>query len=825
MVKLPIALALTSLLGLAQVRVVSVRDWAIPGVHHTRVEGRVVNAHGAAIAGAAVRLAALPFTSIALYETRTGPHGDFEFPDVSYDGDLAGMVDPPAGWLPATFQIAEVSGIFQAGEIRLKPSAALRVLVETAPGQMFRGDLSDLRLSVVADAIEPLPAVTSYADGVFTIDRLPCGPAKLEIEYNETTYTARLTLDAGTRHRVLVARIPSGPDENRKLELVEMIRPWEAPLWQTIQGTVRTPDGSPIDGAEVVIQSSAGRAGYGPIQIVVTDAAGEYRAEVPRGTTSTVKLSGDDNPSTATDFQTELALPVETVVEGPDRAAAQARVRWSGPLGWRTLSCGRAWIAPFPAGVATTVQFVADLPGHFPIFSSVELPQPPAVPPPVVERFHFQPGPMRTLVVRAAGKPLPGAAIEIVRIGDPSEPQQPLPVSYQTGSDGTLRLVGAVEGHYGVLIYARGYRAGRAVWSAGAPLAIDLIPESAVLEVAGLTRGGKMRVTPGGGDQAVAATVAGPKPPAIMVAPARYEALALDESGGVIGWANATAVAGQTARVSLGGSAGAEIRVTVPDPDRAWDVIAAPVADYTPDNMAEVRSDRGVAVLQVRRAGRYSVRASPDAGQWLEREIDVPEAGVAMTIPPLTASITGVDTGTGEASSGLLMLQAAEPGGWNAALGAIDPREGKHADSRGLPAGKYYVWRPVFDPKSPREWSGIPALLEAGRTLAWKDPPPYAGPPLKIRVTAADGRPVQDALLYISHPLWVGWITGMPWSADIGPMPPILVPVRNGKAELPGAGPGMLTLELLSPRARIYSLTADVGAGRTLDIRLPKEER
>ncbi|MGD0047210.1 MAG: carboxypeptidase-like regulatory domain-containing protein [Bryobacteraceae bacterium] len=804
----------------------SVRDWGIPGIHHTRVEGRVVNAHGAAMAGASVRLAASPFTAIALYETRTGPHGDFEFPDVSYDGALQGMVDPPAGWLPATFQIAEVCGVFQAGEIRLKPSAALRVVFETAPGQIFRGDPTELRLSVTPDAFESLPAVTSYADGVFTIDRIPCGRAKLEIEYKETSYTARLALDAGTRHRVIVARLPSSPDENRKLEIVQMIRPWEAPPPQTIQGTVRTPDGSPIDGAEVVIQISMGRIGSGPTQIVVTDAVGQYHAEVPRGTTTTVQLPGDDKPSSATDIQTGLALSVEAVVEGPDRTApAQARVRWSGPMGWRTLGRGRTWIAPFPAGAAATVQFVADLPGYFPIFSHVELPEPPAVPPPVAERFHFQRGPMRTLAVRAAGKALPGATVEVVRIGDPTEPEQTLPVSYKTGPDGTLRLAGVVEGHYGVLVYARGYRTGRALWSAGAPLVIDLMPESAVLEVAGLTRGEKMRVRHDPGDSALAAMVVEQRPAAVTVAPAQYEVLALDEAGGVTSAAHATAIAGQTTRVALGGSRSAEIRVTVPDPDRAWNVIASPVADTTPEEMVEAQTDRGVTVMPVRMAGRYSVRASRDAGQWLKREIDVPEGGVAMTIPPITASITSVDSGTGEGSSGLLILQPAEPGGWSVVLGEIGPDEGQHHDSRGLPPGKYYAWRPVLDPKSPGGLSGIPVVLEAGRTLAWKDPPRYAGPPLKIRVTGADGRPVPDALLYVDVPAMGHWMSGPAMFSDPEPMPQTLVSVRNGKAELPAGGAGRLLFELLSERGRIYSLTADVGPGRTLDIRLPKEER
>jgi len=827
MVRFPLSLVLLPVLGLAQVRIVSVTDWEIPGIHHMRVEGRVVNVHGMALAGATVRLVAPPFTSIALYETRTGPHGDFEFPDVSYDGDLQGMVDPPAGWLPATFQIADVSGVYQAGEIRLKPGAALRVVVETAPGQVFRGDPTELRLSVRPDALESRDVVTSYADGVFTVDRLPYDRAKLEIEYKEATYTARLALDQGSRNRVLVAQIPSGPDENRKLEIVEMIHPWETPTSQTIEGIVRTADGSPIDGAAVVVQSDVTGSDNGASQIVFTDAAGRYRAEVPRGATATFRITGaDESRSSDTDLQAGSALSVEAVVEGPDAAAAaQARVRWSGALGWRTLGRGRTWIAPPLAAGSSSIQLVAELPGYFPVFSRVALPGPPlAAPAPIVQRFRFKRGPVRTLEVRAAGKPL-AAVVEIVRIEDSSELEPALPVSYTTGLDGRLRLAGEVEGQYGVLVYARGYRTGRALWRAGAPLVIDLTPESAVLEMAGLVRGQKVRVTPEGGDQTAAAIAVERSPATVSVAPAKYELLASDEAGRVTGVARATAIGGQTTRVSLGVSRGAEIRITIPDPDHTWRVDAMPSWTRSAEDIVQAQTNRGVAVLRLGIAGRYRVRASrEDASHWLDREIEVPEGGSAtLSVPPLTASLAGVLHLTGDERSGLLILRAAEPGGWNLVLSPVESAEGERYEFQGLPTGKYYAWMLAPDTQAQRPGSGVPVVLEAGRTLEWRDPPPYAGPPLKIGILGADGRPLPGALLYVDVPAWGGWMSEEPEFAE--PMPHALVPVRNGKAELPGAGPGRLLLQLLSDRGRLYSLAADVGPSRTLEIRLPKEER
>jgi hypothetical protein len=53
----------------------------------------------------------------------------------------------------------------------------------------------------------------------------------------------------------------------------------------------------------------------------------------------------------------------------------------------------------------------------------------------------------------------------------------------------------------------------------------------------------------------------------------------------------------------------------------------------------------------------------------------------------------------------------------------------------------------------------------------------------------------------------------------------LLVPVRNGAAELPPVGAGRLLLRLLSERGHVYSLAADVTPGRTLEIRLPQEEQ
>jgi hypothetical protein len=672
--------------------------------------------------------------------------------------------------------------------------------------------------------------VTSYDGGVFTVDRLSYGKAKLAIEYKESRYTAQLALNAGSRNRILVARIPSvrHKDEEGKLEIVEMIRPWEAPPLRTIEGTVHTPDGAPLGGVFLRIRSSVSGEGNDLARFAIADAAGRYRAEVPRGATFTVETmgSGEDQVS-GTDVQAGGAFSVEAVVEAPDaKAAARARVRFGCPMGWRALGAGRTWVSPgLLAG--NFIQFAADIPGYFPIFSSFEFPPGSAPPPAIVERFRFRSWPVRTLAVRSAGRPLAGAAVEIVPIDSLNGMEPVLPVSYTTGSDGRLQLAGDVAGEYGVIVSAPGHRTGRALWRSGVPLAIDLTPKPAAIEIAGLVRGWEVRVKPEGGDQAVAAFTADRSPATVTVDAARYVLLAFDQAGRVVGAARVTAVGGKTTRVSLAGGRNAEIRVTVPGPNQTWNVTVWSEWNANPEDIedAAAQTQQGIAVLKVGAAGRYRVRAAREHGAaWLEREIEVSETGGALSIPPLTASLEGTRPATAGADSGFLILQAAEPGGWDLGLGPVELGEGRRFEFRGLPPGKYFAWSLASEGPPPLGLSGIPVVLEAGRTALWKDPAPSAGRPLQVRVTGAGGRPMPCALLYLDAVESKDRMGAEDSVRSREPRPRILVPVRNGTAELPHVGAGRLLLRLLSQRGHIYSLAADVTPGRTLEIRLPQEE-
>jgi len=241
MVRFAALLALLAALAPAQVRIVGVEDWGwSSGAEHTRVKGRIVDAHGASLAGAGVRLRAALSAKTTLYETRTGADGDFEFPDVDFDGQIEAVVDPPAEWLPTSFEIVNVSGVFDAGEIRLAPAASLQVMVQTAPWQIYRGDTEALSVKVRPSERD---TVTSYADGVFSIDRLPCGPATLTVLREGIPYEVKLVLAQSQRDRMLVARIPPNPNATRSLEIVETRHPWAPPPPLEVGGTVRAADG------------------------------------------------------------------------------------------------------------------------------------------------------------------------------------------------------------------------------------------------------------------------------------------------------------------------------------------------------------------------------------------------------------------------------------------------------------------------------------------------------------------------------------------------------------------------------------------------------
>jgi hypothetical protein len=842
MARFALSLLLLAALAPAQVRIVSVEDWPAYGTLHVRVEGRVVTARGMPLAGVGVRLFTPPFIEIPLYETRTGAKGEFAFADVSHFGELKGIVDPPAEWLPAEFDVPEVSGACQVGEIRLAPSAALRVTVETAPGQILRGDPAALKLSIRPTKAPPRPTVISYDNGVFSIDRLPAGKAKLEICYQENAYTAPLVLEAGRRNRVLVARIPSDKDKSRKLEIVEMVRPWEAPRVQTVEGTVRAADGSPIEDAAVFIESRDDPLAAFSWQDAISGPDGRYRAQVTRGWTYSYKVDGaGENHVSGTDIQLDGALPLEVAVEAPNAVlAAQSRVRWAGCLlGWRTLHPGRNWIVPIPSAGLSSVAMVADIPGYFPVFSTFKLPEPGAAPP-GVQRFRFKDGPVRSLEARSGGKPLAGAAVEIEHVRDPWEMILEPPLGYATGPDGKLRLAGDVEGEYVVYVYAPGHEPGRALWRSGAPLVVDLAPRTAVLELTGLVRGQQVRVVrEGGGDEA--SIVVDRMPASVTVAPGNYQVLAFGEPGRVSAVARATAVAGRTTSVAMAESKGAEIRVAVPDPNRIWNVEVGPVWSRGYGEGESVKTQQGTAVLHLDRAGRYRVWACQESnGVALARDLEVSEGSrVDLRIPPLTASLRAVRPSADEEEPAMLILHAATPGGWDLELQSEKPGAAGQLEFQGLPPGKYYAWKrePKLEPdeleeavehaSAPRRrWSGIPVTLEAGRAREWKLPGLEApGPPLKIRVTGAQGRPVREALLFVDTPVVRVWMRELGGIGGDEPLPSLMVPVRNGAAELPGAGQGRLLLRLLGGRGRFYSLVADVGRSRSLEIRLPKEEQ
>jgi hypothetical protein len=227
----------------------------------------------------------------------------------------------------------------------------------------------------------------------------------------------------------------------------------------------------------------------------------------------------------------------------------------------------------------------------------------------------------------------------------------------------------------------------------------------------------------------VAAFAADRSPETVTLDPAKYQLSAFDQAGKLAGTLPVTAVAGRTSHVSLGGNRGAEIRVTVPEPNRKWSVSAEPDWNYSASLTAE--ANRGVAVLRVPSAGRYRLVATMDTPLWFQRDIDVAEGEtLALKIPPLTASLEGVQTAPSEREASLMVLQSAEPGGWDLGCGPVELNADGGFGIGPVPAGKYYAWHLGRGDWAARPLSGVPVVLAAGRATKWKDPAPATGPPL-----------------------------------------------------------------------------------------------
>jgi hypothetical protein len=866
----------------AQARIVGTYDLERSGIHHVDVDGRVVSARGALLAGIRVWLQPPGGRNSAVYrETRTDSQGRFRFLDVGGTNDLNGVVDPSPEWIPATFTLTGVDGgESHAGDIRVAANTTLRVALETAPGVPFRGDPGTVNVDLVPKGTSRTDVRQVYANGIFTFDYITYREAELSIAFHGTTYRAPLHFEPGQRNRFVVARPGIAKKDGERfgaLEILEMVRPADPPSFETRGGVVRAPDGSPLEGAVVSILGDYGPGRIGRPSSAVTGPDGRYRIVQPldRNVFSTTvglvaENAWESDERVVHDIRLANAIHLELGADVPQAsAAAQPRVRWwHDALGWQTLRRLDTWVAPESSGGPAKVfsedpyaSLVADLPGYFPIALRLKLPKAGGGPAPRVEhRFRFTDSPVRTLEVRSLGKPLAGASVDLVRVDGQQELATDLLATYTTGADGRLQLVGAPEGVYAVFVYARGHAPAHAVWNPGAPLNVTLAPANAALEVEGAIRGQLVSVRPVGGTNPAAVARVTQTPLSFTLAPGDYEIAAMEDSGRLAGADHVSAAAGRATRVFLAAPKFPEIRVEFPDGRHEWEVTAwhlatgespadSPWLDGEPQS-AQVAVGEQTATLHLSDSGLYRVWVRQSGARFeLRRTIEVAGGSrVVWKVPSGNASLTGnarsaitPDMAQEPWKKGVgLWLANADAGGWDVmVLPAELPGDGGFRID-GLPAGRYYAWQHLYAPLGPPDnpfegpfsdvcgkhvRGGAPVVLAAGRAETLKDLAALPTAAVSLHVIDAGGKPVSHATVFVRD--WSPETSGRGQEMfERGAASrPLIVPVTGGSAKVPDVRAGGLEFELLLDSGRVYTVVGEVDPGRPLEIRLPKEAR
>jgi hypothetical protein len=845
----------------AQVNVMGVSNLQCSGIRHASVDGRVLNARGETLGGVRVALAPVAGPDgLATVETRTDSKGRFSFADVSAQDEISGIVDPAAEWAPASFDLEPSSGgIFHLGEIRLRANTTLQVALGTVSGTPgARPEAAEVYLT--PHGVYPHDVVKTFDNGIFSFDHLPYRQADLTVEFGQKrSYTTEVRIEPGQRDRFLVVR-PAGRDANESgtLEILEMLRPPDAAPPPSCEGAVLGPDGSAVPGAVVFAPDR--------LAATVTGAGGRYRLSKPCGAIAGAGISlvaanarvplDLDSSAGARELRIADAVSVEFAAEhAPAVPAERLRVKWWQPgLGWQTVSGLQTWsLTQRPEettdGEEPYAWVVADLAEYFPVAGRVLLPRAPNdLTQPVVHHFQFDRAPQRALEVRALGKALAGAAVDVWRIDMPDGfPRAPL-ATYVTGANGKLTLAGAPDGIYAAFIYAAGYAPARALWEPGAPLMVALAPANAVLEVGEAVRGQQVRVLDAKDGNVVARVEVTETPPVVKLARGNYEIHVLDDSRRPVS-ASRVAVALPHTRASVVPRPKTEIRVELEASGAERGVSVSPVRtrggfagppmfrDSAPQ-FAPVAAGERAATVAVATGGLYRVSVYRPGSVELSRTVEV--AGgqhVVLREPALAAVLRGEAPGAvsaGVRTTAALWLRSADAGAWNIVVPQVDVAADGTFRVADLPAGRYHGWIHVFafsdsaaangapypaDVCGTHAWGGVPLVLAAGRETAFPNAAVAPAFTLKLHVTTAGGKPVQSAYVFADDPLAGTWAEG---GHALATQPPF-AHVVGGAAELGGVRGGTLEMELLTASGRVYSVAADVVPGHTVEIRLPGE--
>jgi hypothetical protein len=875
------------------------------GLHHATIRGRFLSPGGEPIQGVRVQMNAGGVRALPLVDAQSGADGSFEFRDVNspYMPDLRWY--PPEEWLRGGMPLPAESGSdYDTGAIRLEPNTIIRIAVEIVGG------------SPLSDRDRP-PTVVLQGPNQFTQRMVaePAGTYRLlrEISFEEGTlevslfanrrvekFSAPFRVQRGRRDQLLTVRLlrDTVKQEDQftlsgRMEMTESVAPPD-PVEKDFAATGKVvgPDGSPVAGAFVNVKGLPFERKVA--RWTATDVQGnfhlQYRAEscVEPGVSyghSDYWIIGEALTSREP-CESRWKMPRNIVVPVASRLDVQATgieasaVRtywWHDSFGWQPLASLQPWISLTGFG-EVTVKAEAD--GLLPLIQTPELPRvnwvnnekPPAT---IPVTFQFDNDGQRELIVRGNRMPISGATVDVDWIEQLDSDRRWLSGTYRTDSDGRISLKGGADRLVEVFVYVNGFEPRRAIWNPGAPLILDLVPQSATLSFAA-SSDILARIRDAGSPQAARSVKLNTGAvSSFKLAPGVYDVTVYGDRGGVTRYERISLAAGESRSVDP--ALDQRPRLTVRYPASGWH---AQVSDSTPrggavgwaamiavggaltflDAPATVeRETSRESVFTLSRAGRMHVELRRD-GQSLSlwRDVEVrPGESLTLDAPEVESTLMGsmrtYDGGLGLSEHGWagprMQLISDDPAGWSATeyLPARDARSGDAKDRftvRGLPAGSYHLYQHLIGtPKKGgldgREyqytepiaaWGGIPVRLPPGGTAQLKDFIDYPFSDLRVRVTNSDGVPIEHATLRIRDRMAESWKQVEENPAQIEqaahPLPyPAAARIMGGAATLPRVREGWLDMVVELDEGPTYVFTKPVSPGGELSLVIPSGRR
>lgn len=878
------------------------------GLFHATVRGRVVSLSGEPVGGVHIQLNAGRPRSLPVADVVTGADGRFTLSDVNtiYPPYLSWF--PPEEWLDGGISVVgESTADIDVGLIQLRPATIIRVAVELVGGSpVAAGDReptvilqgkSEFGPRILAERIGPERVLRgiSFNDGTWEVTLFAnrriekySAPFHGQLGRRDQKFTLRLLRDSVTRGEYSL---------EGKMEVAEsIVLPTAVTREFTVAGKVVGPDGTPIEGAIVsdfglpIRRSLLQWVRTGPEgEFILKSRADRVMPSVSFGDSdywnlffskpSLREIPDEDWRRTPHTIVMPNASRLSLRVSGLDTSKVRA-AWWHDSFGWQRFSSLRPWVPAWGLGQAV-IRVAAD--GYLPLTQKLEVPyfdpskaEPPAELP---LEFQFDSSVRRTLSVQGAGKPLPGAIVDVESIVNLDSDERRVLDTYLVPANGRLQLLGGGDQLVEVFVYADGFEPRRAIWNPGAPLVIDLTPRDSSFEFPAFSTAAVARIRTVGSPRAVRTfTLNTGRQTLARVAPGVYDITCLRANGTVAGYQRLATAARSTARVDC--SVDQQPRLTVRLPSEGWRVfvsestprggatqwavmVAPPgVPRFAEVGATAVRESKTEATFGLSHAGTWHVEAREQRGTLgtisLWRDIDIePAASITLALPKemgtLKGSMRTYGGGLEKSEHGFagprLQLIADDAAGWSVTdyLPERDSRQGEqkhHFTLMGIPAGNYHLYQHLIgEPKTYTyggnattytapiaAWGGVPVHIKPNSATVLKDFSEYTWDDLPVRVTDIDGHPVEHATLRIRDRMSESWrqVEENPAQLEQAahPIPyPAAARIIRGRATLPRIREGWLDLSVESDNGATFSFTVPVSPKRELSLTLPGEHR